>query len=117
MCDPHLRSTREVIGYTIRARDGEIGAVDDFLVDDPTWVVRYLVIDAGGWWSGKKVLVAPDWVNASSWERSDVRIDLPRETIKNAPPFDPYTGVSRDYEARLHEYYRQPAYWTREQQG
>ena len=110
--DPHLRSTREVSGYTIQARDGEIGQVDDFLVDDETWVLRYLVIDTGGWWSGKKVLIAPDWIRAISWERSGVQVDLLRERIKQAPEFDPYKPVSRDYEQRLYEYYEQPTYWN-----
>lgn len=109
--DPHLRSTREVIGYAIQARDGEIGTVDDFLVDDETWMLRYLVIDAGSWWSGKKVLVAPEWISTISWERSDVRVNLSRETIKGAPEFDPYTPVSHDYEARLDDYYGRPAVW------
>lgn len=110
--DPHLRSTREVRGYTIQARDGEIGTVDDFLVDDETWVLRYMVIDTGGWWSGKKVLVAPEWIRTISWERSDVEVNLLRERIKHAPEFDPYTPVSRDYEKQLYEYYEQPTYWN-----
>ena len=109
--DPHLRSTEEVIGYTIQARDGDIGQVADFLVDNETWTLRYMVVDAGGWWSGKQVLVAPEWIGTISWERSCVAVDLTRETIKGAPEFDPYTPVSRDYEAQLHAYYGQPAYW------
>ncbi len=115
--DPNLRSTREVSGYTIQARDGELGQVDDFLVDTETWVLRYMVIATGGWWLGKKVLVAPEWISTISWERSNVVVDLTRETIKGAPEFDPYTPVNRDYEAQLHEYYGRPAYWQVTQRG
>ncbi|MDP9310826.1 MAG: PRC-barrel domain-containing protein [Chloroflexota bacterium] len=115
--DPHLRSTEEVIGYTIQARDGDIGQVDDFLVDDETWTLRYMVVDAGSWWSGKKVLVAPEWIGTISWERSSVVVDLTREMIKGAPVFDPYTPVSRNYEAQLYEYYGRPAYWQVTQRG
>lgn len=65
--DPHLRSTREVIGYHIQALDGEIGHVEDFIVDDANWAIRYMVVDTRNWWPGKKVLVSPQWIKAVSW--------------------------------------------------
>jgi hypothetical protein len=37
--DTNLRSTREVSGYTIRAADGVVGHVKDFLFDDETWAI------------------------------------------------------------------------------
>jgi hypothetical protein len=110
--DPHLRSTREVIGYTTQASDGEIGHVDDFMGDDETWELRYMVVDTGNWLSGKKVLVAPRWISKVTWAESQVYVDLPRDIIEGAPPFDPYTPISRDYEAQLHNYYQQPPYWS-----
>ena len=60
--DPHLRSTHDVSGYHIQAADGEIGHVEDFIIDDETWAIRYLVIDTKNWWYGKKVLVSPQWI-------------------------------------------------------
>jgi len=109
--DPHLRSTREVIDYTIEASDGELGHVEDFIVDDETWSLRYLVVDTRNWLPGKKVLVAPRWISDISWGDMRVSVDLPRETIKQAPAFDPSQSISREYEARLHEHYGRPAYW------
>jgi hypothetical protein len=38
--DPHLRSSTNVIGYYIQATDGEIGHVEDFLVEDSSWAIR-----------------------------------------------------------------------------
>ena len=55
--DPHLRSTGEVIGYSIHANDGDIGHVDDFMIDDNDWIVRYVVITRS-WWP----LLAPEWI-------------------------------------------------------
>ena len=49
-----LRSTREVIGYYIEATDGDIGHVEDFLIDDENWATRYMVVDTVNWWPGKK---------------------------------------------------------------
>jgi hypothetical protein len=50
--DPHLRSTSDVIGHSIQALDGEIGHIEDFVVDDETWVIRYLVVDTKNWCRG-----------------------------------------------------------------
>ena len=52
--DPHLRSTHDVSGHNIQAADGEIGHVDDFIIDDETWAIRYLIVDTGNWWLEKR---------------------------------------------------------------
>ena len=65
--DPHLRSAREIEGYHIEATDGEIGHVDDLIVDDETWTIRYMPVDTRNWMPGRRVLVAPAWVTAIDW--------------------------------------------------
>lgn len=109
--DPHLRASKEVIGYHIRATDDEIGHVEDFVVDDESWELRYLVVDTSNWWFGKKVLVAPSWVKQVSWEERQVIIDLSQEEIKNGPEWDPSVPINRQYEERLYDAYGRPAYW------
>lgn len=109
--DPHLRSAGEVIDYTLQARDGELGHVDDFLIDDEHWRIRYLVIDTGNWLSGKKVLISPAEARQLSWEERRVQIERSREEIRNSPEYDPSELVSRDYEERLHDYFGWPKYW------
>jgi hypothetical protein len=47
--DPHLRSSRDVTGYRIQAEDGDVGHVEDFVVDDQTWRVHYLMVDTRDW--------------------------------------------------------------------
>ena len=56
--DSHLRSTEAVTGYQIEAKDGEIGHVDGFVVDDTAWAIRYVEVATRNWWPGKKVLVS-----------------------------------------------------------
>jgi uncharacterized protein YrrD len=109
--DPHLRSMKEVIGYRIEARDGAIGHVEDFLVEDEGWRVPYLIVNTRNWLPGKKVLVSPSWVNEVSWPEALVRIDLARDVIRNSPEFKHAEPLTREYEARLHEHYGRPAYW------
>jgi sporulation protein YlmC with PRC-barrel domain len=96
--DPYLRRTREVTGYRIQARDGEIGHVQDFIVDDETWAINYLVVDTRNWLPGRKVLVSPNWIEAVNWAETKVHIDLARETIANSPEYDPTGLVNETYE-------------------
>jgi len=113
--DPHLRSSREVIGYSVEATDGEIGQIEDFIVEDESWVIRYMIIDTRKWlhWlpGGKKVLVAPTWIDRIDWPESKVIVGLTRDQIKDSPRFDPSTPINREYEVLLHDYYGRPKYW------
>ena len=68
--DLHLQTATTVMGYAIRAEDGEIGHVKDVLVDDKAWAIRYLVVDTEHWWAGKTVLVSPGWFTRVAWDES-----------------------------------------------
>ncbi|MBI3790243.1 MAG: PRC-barrel domain-containing protein [Gemmatimonadetes bacterium] len=110
--DPHLRSSDEVRGYYLEASDGEIGHVDDFLIDDETWAIRYLVASTHNWWPGKRVLLAPQWSERVSWEEGKVHITATRAQVKAAPQFHEGTMPSRDDERALHAHFARPAYWA-----
>ena len=103
--DPHLRSSREVTGYRIEAGDGHVGHVEDFVIDDGTWRVHYLVADTRDWWPGRMVLVAPSQIEKISWKSGAVSICLPRSVIERAPEYDGSRPISAEYEQRLHDYY------------
>ena len=109
--DVHLRSASEVRGYHIQGSDEAIGHVEDFIVDDETWEVLYLVIDTSNWWVGKKVLVAPQWASRISWSERKVHVALSKEAIKKSPEWNGNEAINREYEARLYDYYGRPVYW------
>jgi len=109
--DPHLRSVKEVIGYHIEARDGEIGHVHDFIAETGNWRIRYLVLDTRNWLPGRKVIIPPTWIQNITWAKKQVRVNLSREQIQGSPEFDPAAPVNREYEARLYDYYGRPKYW------
>jgi hypothetical protein len=54
-----LRKALAIDGHAIAASDGRIGTVNDILFDHASWLVRWLVVDAGKWNSGRKVLLSP----------------------------------------------------------
>lgn len=112
--DPHLRSTHDVNGRNIQATDGEIGHVEDFIIDDDTWAIRYFIIDTRNWWPGKKILISPKWIERVSWSESKVFVNLTRETIKQSPEYTEESLLTRDFETRLHQHYNRKGYWVEE---
>jgi len=112
--DPHLRSTHDVSGHHIQAVDGEIGHVEDFVIDNETWAIRYLIIDTQNWWPGKKVLISPRWIERVSWDELKVFVNLTRENIKQSPEYTEGSLLTRDYETGLHRHYNRQEYWVDE---
>jgi hypothetical protein len=113
-CNPHLRSTRDATGHHLHATDGEIGHVEDFIIDDETWAIRYLLVNTRNWWPGKRVLLSPHWIDRVSWELSTVFVNLSREAIKQSPEFTDESLLTRDYEIALHGHYQRQGYWRDE---
>ena len=103
--DPHLRSIEAVTGYHIHASDGEIGHVEDFLVEDADWSIHYLVVDTKNWWPGKKVLISPRLAREIDWTDRLVNLDVDRQKVKDSPPYDASTTVDWAYENHFHNYY------------
>ena len=113
--DPHLRSSRELTGYDIQATDGEIGHVEDFVIDDETWAIRYLIVDTENFWPGKKVLISPRWIERASWEEKKVFINLSREAIEHSPEYSEESLITREYEMGLHKHYNRQGYWVNDE--
>ncbi len=109
--DPHLRSVREVKGYHISAADGEFGHIDDFIVDDESWILRYAVVNTRNWLPGRRVLVSPQWFKNINWSGRKASTDLKQERIKNGPQYDPAAVVNREVEDQLYDFYGRTKYW------
>jgi hypothetical protein len=99
----HLHSTQKVASYHIAATDGEIGHIEDFILEADTWAIRYLVIDTRNWLPGKKVLVSPRCISTTDWTQGDVHINLSREGVKRSPEYDRSKLVD--------QLFNQPNYW------
>jgi hypothetical protein len=101
--ESHLRSVNEVTGYQILSKEGKIGHAEDFLVEEETWVLRYIVISIHDGLPERKVLVAPTWVTWVDWISMQIKIELTTEAVKQSLEYDPSVPVDRSYEVRLHQ--------------
>jgi len=106
-----LRTLEELYDYTIGASDGVIGHVKDLYLDDEAWVVRYLVVDTGGWLSSRKVLISPMAIGEPNWAEQLLPVSITKEQVRNSPDVDTDKPVTRQHELDYSGYYSYPYYW------
>lgn len=82
-----LHLAQKVAGVTVSGTDGEIGTLEDFYFEEAGWNVRYLLVDTGSWFNGKRVLLPPSAVRGD-WGRSGVRVNLSRDEVRNSAALD-----------------------------
>jgi uncharacterized protein YrrD len=88
VADERLDSVKTTSGYHIRARNGEIGHVDDFLIGQDSWRIRYLLVDTSNWIGGRSVIVSSEAVERVDKEDNQIYVDADRDAIKNAPELE-----------------------------
>jgi hypothetical protein len=93
----HLHNIRDVAGYQVRGSDRKIGHVEDFLVEEDGWTIQYMVVETGKWFFGRKVLIAPRWIEKISRPEREVAVNRSREQVRCGPPHDPAAAVKRTY--------------------
>ncbi len=103
--DQHLRSMKEVAGYHVHAIDGEIGHIDDFLVEEPSWNIRYAKVDTKNWWPGAMVLISPHSISMIDWSERLVFLGVNRQKVRRSPSYDPGMTVDGAYEEQFLTYY------------
>lgn len=80
--DAHLRSTRAVQGYHIKASNGTAGRVCDFMMDGQGWAMVKLDIKAAHLLSGKEVCLPTSAVERISYEESTVIVSMTKAAVK-----------------------------------
>jgi hypothetical protein len=107
-----LHKLREIRGYHLHARDGEIGTLRQVFFDDLGWTTRYFVVHTGSWLLGQDVLIVPAVVTGVDEAGRRLEVDLTREQIRHAPPVGTQPTVSRHYEQEYFRYYDWEPYWN-----
>ncbi|MEE4215668.1 MAG: PRC-barrel domain-containing protein [Bacteroidales bacterium] len=103
--DTSLRSFKEVEGYHINALDGQLGHIDDIITDEYDWQIVHIIADTSNWlpWS-KKVILPLDFLDKISYVKQEVSISLKKDTIKNAPEFDPHRPLELKEEKTAYDF-------------
>jgi hypothetical protein len=98
--------------YAIAAIDGRLGAIKDWLFDDVSWSVRWLVVDSGRWLSDRKVLLPPSVLGRIDEKLREISTTLTARQVKDSPPTDTNWPVSRQMETDIYDYYGWMPYWS-----
>lgn len=97
--------------FSVEASDGRIGTVSDFLFDDTTWKVRWMVVETGGWLSERKVLLHPSAIGEPDGHREAFSVRLTRQQVRDSPDILSDAPVSRQMQTNLHGYYGLDPLW------
>jgi hypothetical protein len=106
-----LRVGSKLTGFAVRATDGDIGSIRDFLFDDRTWKLRWLVVDTGFWLTGRKVLVHPSAIGVPDTTHEKIPVQLTKAQIKASPDILCDAPVSLRMEDGINNYFGWSPYW------
>ncbi|MFH0925923.1 MAG: PRC-barrel domain-containing protein [bacterium] len=106
-----LKGVKDFVGYTVYARDGDIGRINQFYFDDRKWIVRYLLINTGSWLSGREVMISPVALNQPDLLEKSFFTSLTRKKLKRFPHILENKIISHQEEVKLVKRYEWPKYW------
>jgi hypothetical protein len=106
-----LIKASDLKGFKITATDGSIGTVTDFLFDDQSWTLRWIVVDTGTWLSGRKVLLPVSVLGHPDTSARSFPVRLSMASVKDSPAIDTHEPVSLQHEERMYGYYNMSPYW------
>lgn len=107
--DTNLRSFSEVLDYDILTSDGQLGCVDDLLIESDDWGIVSIIVDTSKWqpWR-KKVIIASTWIQEVSYLDKQIKISLSIKDVENAPDYNPLEPVNEVLEKRYYNYLGKP---------
>lgn len=91
--------------YNLEGEGGEVGVVQDFVVDDETWTIPCMVADAAT--GGGRVLVATDYVQTIDLGAKNIYATLSADVIRGGPAIESEQPVTPELQRTLREYYEQ----------
>jgi hypothetical protein len=83
------------------------------LFDEETWAIRYLIVNTSNWWLGHQVLITPQWIRDVNWSETKISVNLTRQLVKDAPPFNSAEQLKREQELSFYQHYGLTGYWTK----
>jgi hypothetical protein len=103
--DLRLRSSAEVIGYGVAARDGPIGHVADFLIEPATWQVRMVVVDTHTRLADRPVLLPPMWVDDFDDAARQLRFRVSRDAVQSSPHYEASPALAHEQALRVQRHF------------
>lgn len=107
-----LRKLKNLEGFSIHGRDADLGKAKDFYFDQHRFVLRYIVVDTGGWLKHEQTLISTDAFEKINYENKEILVDLSTEELEEGPGIDKNKPVSKVMEEKVVKHFDWPLYWT-----
>ncbi|MFN2341110.1 MAG: PRC-barrel domain-containing protein [Halanaerobium sp.] len=107
-----LRKLKNLEGFKIHGKDGDLGKVKDFYFDQQRFVLRYVVVDTGNWLKHHKILISTDSFEKINYEQEEIIVNLTAEKLEAGPRIDKNKPVSKVMEEKVVKHFDWPIYWT-----
>lgn len=101
------------LNYKVKTSNGKEGTVKDFLFDEEQWTIRYLDVDMGGFFTGRRILIPISKVEDGNWVNECFNLSIHSNELKKMPTLGDKKTVSRAYEAKLAKHFKTEEYWGR----
>jgi hypothetical protein len=92
--------------YGLHASDGDIGQVEDLLIEPESWRITHLIADTRLWWPGGLVVIDRALIERINWSEKQIQVAMTRDQVRNSPAYDKKRLVNEDYQTELSTYYR-----------
>jgi hypothetical protein len=114
-----------LVGCPVEGIDGRVGTVKDFLFDDESWKIRWMVVDTGHWLPGRQILIHPSAIAPldvagptkrvlpmmSFGDTLEVAVRLTKQQIEASPDAREDEPVTKQLESHLYDYYGWDPFW------
>lgn len=87
--DPALQSLKQLIGFGLDDAQGNVGYIEDLIVDDDNWQCSYLVVNGEIHLSGRKTLIPTQWLGPLHVNEHRIEAPVSRERIYAQPEYRP----------------------------
>lgn len=99
-------------GYDVVTTGSIKANIKDFLFDENNLTIRYIEVDFGNIFSGKRVLIPITLFQASQLVGKEFYLNISNEELENCPKPEENKPISRRYEEELFKYLQLQYYWT-----
>lgn len=89
----------------MEARDGEVGRLEDYLVEEEDWEIRYLSVATRRWLPGRRMAAPTDWIRVVNPRHRRIVLRNFREEIRQSPAYAGPGSLSTGYSHALDAYY------------
>lgn len=109
-----FHSLATLLEFPLLTTDGERRPIRSFLFDDRSWLVRYLIVDAGRWYAPRRVVIPTSEVQVPDWNNRIVPARITLDHLLSNPKAESVRPVSRQQQMAWNREFHWPdreTYW------